>query len=73
VGVERTDLTLEHFPKNLLNDKHWDYALRNASIGEPGSPLIALPGTTNNQQSGAGMIVPAPDKREFGIRAKYKF
>lgn len=73
VGVKRGDLTLERFAKALLNDKHWEYALGNASIGQSGSLQIALPGTANIHQYGVSMIVPAPDKREFGTRAKYKF
>jgi iron complex outermembrane receptor protein len=73
IGVENNDLMLELFAKNLFNDKHWDYAFRNASFGEPGSLQILQPGTTGTYQYASGLIVQAPDKREIGLRARYKF
>ncbi|MBL8630098.1 MAG: TonB-dependent receptor, partial [Rhodospirillaceae bacterium] len=44
IGVENQDLMIELFAKNLFNDKHWDYAFRNASFGEAGSLQILQPG-----------------------------
>ncbi len=73
VGVESKDLMIELFAKNLFNDKNWDYAFRNASFGEAGSLQILQPGTTGTYQYASGLIVQAPDKREIGLRARYKF
>jgi iron complex outermembrane receptor protein len=72
LGVERDDLALELFVKNLFDDKNWDYGFRSVSFREPGGALfVRLPnGTFNFQQ---GIIVQPPDKREFGVRLRYDF
>jgi iron complex outermembrane receptor protein len=75
-GVERNGLLVELYVKNLLNDKHWDYAFRNASLSEPGplpTILQANPPGSRTYTFYMGVIVQAPDKREFGIHARYEF
>ncbi len=72
LGVERQDLRIELFAKNVFNDKHWDFAYRNASFAETGTLQKPLPGT-NTYTFANGVIVQAPDKREYGVRVNYKF
>ena len=72
IGVERDDLTLEFFVTNLFNDKTWDYVSRTA-IGDlrNNSANAILP--LGNAGFLQGLAVQAPDKRDFGVRAKYTF
>ncbi len=73
LGVERGEsLMIEVYAKNLLNDKHWNSINRQASFSEPGSLQKLVPGTTTFNFNN-GLTVTAPEKREVGIRAKYKF
>ncbi len=73
LGVERGEsLMIEVFAKNLLNDKHWNSINRQVSFSEPGSLQKIVPGTTSFNFNN-GLTVTAPEKREVGIRAKYKF
>jgi outer membrane protein assembly factor BamE (lipoprotein component of BamABCDE complex) len=65
-------LTLEFFVTNLFNDKTWDYVSRTA-IGDlrNNSANAILP--LGNAGFLQGLAVQAPDKRDFGVRAKYTF
>ena len=73
VGIERDNLKIELFAKNLLNDRHWDFAVRNVSFAEPGSQVRPFQGSATNFQFTQGLLVGAPDKRELGLRLKYSF
>lgn len=73
IGVENGALTLELFAKNLFNDNNWDYAIRNVSFAEQGALIFPFQGNAANLQYRQGAFVGAPDKREVGFRAKYKF
>ena len=72
LGIERSDLTVELYVLNLFNDKTWDYTSRSA-IGDQrlNSANAVLP--LGNVGFLQGLAVQAPDKRDFGIRAKYQF
>jgi iron complex outermembrane receptor protein len=59
LGLEKDNMTLELFSTNLFNDKTWDYA----------AITVALSGNFTQR---AVLVQPA-QKREFGLRASYKF
>jgi iron complex outermembrane receptor protein len=63
LGVEQDNVGIELYVNNLTNDDHWDYIFRLADLRL--SPLSNF----SSQGVGAG----APDRREFGIKASYKF
>ncbi len=80
VGVERENLTVELYAKNLFDDDSWDYGFRSVSFREPGGqqfvtiPAAALPpGSAPTVGFQQGMIVQPPDKRSIGLRVKYEF
>lgn len=62
-GLEKKDVTLEFFVKNVFNDRHWVYAVRSSDLSL--SPL-----TVTNQ---GGVIVGVPESRTVGIRTSLKF
>jgi iron complex outermembrane receptor protein len=62
LGVSRDQYSFELFAKNLLNDKHWDFAERVPNLIAPNCCF------TNE-----GLLVQAPDKQEIGVRANVKF
>ena len=59
LGFIKDNLTLELFAKNLLNDQNYDYA----------GITVELQGSFADR---AALVLPA-QKREFGLRASYKF
>jgi iron complex outermembrane receptor protein len=65
IGVTKGNLTLELWAKNLFDDKNWDFASR---VPELSNAADLASGYTIN-----GVIVQAPDRRDVGIRMKYKF
>jgi iron complex outermembrane receptor protein len=82
VGVEDENLLLELYGTNLFNDKNWNFGFRNVYQGTAGGIFVTLPTQffppTGNppvpqQNFPQGIIVEPPDKREFGVRARYKF
>ena len=72
LGVDLGDLSVEFYVTNLLNDKNWDYVTRVAIVDLlTNATSAALPlGNTGFRQ---GFAVQAPNKRDFGVRAKYQF
>jgi iron complex outermembrane receptor protein len=71
VGFERENFAVEFFVRNLFNDKNWDYASRTVQNDPRNAANSVLPrGNVGFQQ---GIAVQAPDKRDFGIRARYTF
>lgn len=62
-GLERKNVSLELFVKNLLNDNSWNFAARLAN-------LAVTPLTSFSQQ---GVQVMPADPREVGIRASFSF
>ena len=62
-GVEKKNMTLELFVKNLFDDRHWTFAARS-------SDLTLSPLTATNQ---GGVIAGAPEPRAVGIRTSFKF
>ncbi len=64
IGIDKGDLTLEVFATNLTNNKDWNLASRVTDLSSPGALA------TFARQ---GVLVIAPDKPEFGLRAGYKF
>lgn len=82
LGVEDENLLLEVFVTNLFNDKNWNYGFRNVYQGTAGGIFVFLPPEffppTGNppvaqQNFPQGIIAEPPDKRDFGIRARYRF
>jgi hypothetical protein len=74
VSFTRDNLTLELWGKNLLDDQNWDSTFRTISISEPGSTLLVhYPTPTSPLVELGGVMAQPPDKREFGIRVRYKF
>lgn len=63
IGVERDSMKIELFAKNLFNDQTWDYAYRSTD-------LAFLPLTSYSYQ---GLAVIPANKREIGIRTRFKF
>jgi iron complex outermembrane receptor protein len=71
VGFERENFAVEFFVRNLFNDKNWDYASRTVQNDPRNAANSTLPrGNIGFQQ---GIAVQAPDKRDFGVRARYEF
>ena len=84
VGVERSDLRLELFVDNLLGDDHFrtarrlgDSVFRPQNLGTSGTGPKPAPiefgpvfGAVGVDQ---GLVLEAPDKRAFGLRASYSF
>jgi hypothetical protein len=65
-GVDKGDLTFELYSTNLFNDKSWDLASRVADFTNAnGGNFFGF--------ARQGVLVLAPDQREFGIRASAKF
>jgi len=72
LGVEREDLTLEFFVTNLFDDKTWDYTSRTITGDlRANSANAVLP--LGNVGFFTAFAVQAPDKRDFGLRARYTF
>jgi iron complex outermembrane receptor protein len=63
IGIQRGNLSLELFAKNLLNDKNWDWASRVPSLNSP----------ADNFTTDIGVLVQAPDRQDFGIKLLDKF
>ena len=65
-GVDKGDINFELYSTNLFNDKSWNLASRVADL-------------TNSNGGNffgfvrQGVLVMAPDQREFGVRANVKF
>jgi iron complex outermembrane receptor protein len=66
IGVTEGNLTLEVWAKNLLDDKNWDFASRVPEL----QSLAAL---FSGYSTYMGVLVQAPDRRDVGLRASYKF
>ncbi len=72
LGFDRKDLTVELYVTNLLNDKTWDFVSRTAIVDlKNNAASAALP--LGNFGFLQGISAQAPNKRDFGIRAKYAF
>lgn len=61
-GLEKKDMTIELFVKNVFNDHHWNFAVRNADTG-----------LTPYNQAAMGVSVGPADPRTVGIRTNIKF
>jgi iron complex outermembrane receptor protein len=61
-GIQKTGVTLELYAKNLFDNNSWDYAYK----------LTDLTGTYPGNFT-QGLVVYAPDRREIGARAQFKF
>ncbi|HNR22054.1 MAG TPA: TonB-dependent receptor [Steroidobacteraceae bacterium] len=73
-GIERDNLRVELFARNLFDDDHWTYISRSASISEPGSLLnVPYPTPTSPQTTVQGLVLGVPDPREIGLRIDWKF
>lgn len=84
VGFERADVRLELFVDNLLDDDHFrtarrlnDSVFRPQNLGTSGTGPKPAPiefgpvfGAVGVDQ---GLVLEAPDKRSFGVRASYSF
>jgi iron complex outermembrane receptor protein len=66
IGFTEGNLTLEVWAKNLLDDKNWDFASRVPEL----QTTAAL---FTNYSTYMGVLVQAPDRRDFGVKARYKF
>jgi iron complex outermembrane receptor protein len=64
LGFTKGNLTLELYAKNLLDDKNWDWASRVPSL---------ISAADNSTFYNMGVLVQAPDRRDFGIKMNYKF
>ena len=64
LGVTKDNLKIELYVTNLFDDKNWDWASRVPS-------LISL--ANNETFNQMGVLVQAPDRRDVGIKATYKF
>jgi iron complex outermembrane receptor protein len=73
IGLQKENLRFEFFVKNIFNDKNWDYGFRSVSFREPGSIQVLLPAPVNAFGFVQGIIVQPPEKRVFGLRARYTF
>jgi iron complex outermembrane receptor protein len=73
IGLQKENLSLEFYVKNIFNDKNWDYGFRSVSFREPGSIQVLLPPPVNAFGFVQGIIVQPPEKRVFGLRARYTF
>jgi iron complex outermembrane receptor protein len=62
LGASKDSVSVELFAKNLFDDSHWDFAERVPNLATPNCCF------TNE-----GLLVQAPDKREFGARVNVKF
>ncbi|MSO97542.1 MAG: TonB-dependent receptor [Rhodospirillaceae bacterium] len=75
MGVENDNLRVELYVKNLFNDKNWDFGFRNVYQGNPvgNAIFIALPPQFGGFGFPQAIIAQPPDKRDFGLRARYNF
>jgi outer membrane protein OmpA-like peptidoglycan-associated protein len=65
-GVVRDTLTVEVYAKNLLNDQNWDFASRVPELATAGDLFTGY-------SKYMGVLVQAPDRRDFGVKVHYKF
>lgn len=63
IGIQKDTMKIEVFAKNLFNDLSWEYAYRSTD-------LAFLPLTSYSFQ---GLAVIPANKREVGIRTRFKF
>jgi iron complex outermembrane receptor protein len=63
LGMEKKNVSLELFVKNLFDDNSWNYAYRLSN-------LAVVPLTSFSQQ---GVSVSPADPREVGLRASFSF
>jgi outer membrane protein OmpA-like peptidoglycan-associated protein len=67
IGVQEGDLTLELYVINLTNDKNWDWASRVPELENAADLFVG------GYEEFQGVLVGAPDKRDFGFKVHYKF
>jgi iron complex outermembrane recepter protein len=73
-GIERGDLGVELYVRNLLDDQHWTYIARSTSLAEPGALLqVRYPTPTSGLTTVQGLLLGAPEPRTIGLRVHYKF
>lgn len=75
IGAEKNDLTVELYATNLFDNRDWDYIFRNVYQGSPGAIFQSLPTGFGFPAFGfpQGIVVGVPDRRDFGVRVRYKF
>ena len=71
IGFEKDNLGVELFVTNLFNDNTWDFAYRTTTVNPLNSTSTILP--LGNAGVFMGFALLAPEKREVGLRLKYKF
>jgi iron complex outermembrane receptor protein len=64
LGFTKGNLNLELYAKNLFDDKNWDWASRVPSL---------VSASDNETFYNMGVLVQAPDRRDFGVKLNYKF
>ncbi len=69
LGIEKENLTVELFAKNLFDNKNWISGTRATSLAEPGTLIFVNAFFTTAQ----GLLLTAPDRREIGLKASMKF
>jgi iron complex outermembrane receptor protein len=62
-GLLKGNLRLEAYVTNLLDDKNWDWVSRVPNLAS----------STFAYSTDQGLLVQAPDRRDFGLKAHYKF
>ena len=73
-GIERGDLGVELYARNLFDDQHWSYVSRSTSLAEPGALLqVRYPTATSPLTTVQGLLLGAPEPRTIGLRVNYKF
>jgi iron complex outermembrane recepter protein len=75
IGAEKNNLTVELYATNLFDNRDWDYIFRNVYQGSAGAIFQSLPTGFGFPAFGfpQGIVVGVPDRRDFGLRVKYKF
>jgi iron complex outermembrane receptor protein len=74
LGLQRDDLSVEVYGRNIFDDDSWNYIGRSTSVSEPGALLnVRFPTATSPPTIVQGLIATPPDRREFGVRVNYRF
>ena len=71
LGFEKDNLGVELYATNLFDDNTWDFAYRTTTVNPANSTSAILP--LGNAGVLMGFALLAPEKREVGLRLKYKF
>lgn len=71
IGFDKDKLGVELFVTNLFDDNTWDFAYRTTVTNPANSTAAILPLGNAGVQMGFAAL--APEKREIGLRVKYKF